>query len=286
MKQSLAPAVAVVLLSLVATRSAADGDTELPMKAPAPPAASVTAAPNAGATATLPDGRALLRAFVAASGGVKGLEGIENAIVRSTYAVPAQSMEGTITIAFAKPDKIRSTGEMGGLGKIEQGFDGTTGWAIDPMSGPRILEGLQLDQLRNSETNIFNLQSLDAQYEEVETLGRAPFAGKEAWEVRLVADGRPSTAYFDAETGLMIGMKTTVASQVGVIPAVITLSDYKTFGKLKLASRSMQSVLGGMIEATSTIDAIDFNVPADELPSFTPPPEILALKAAEVDTEE
>ena len=268
--------LAFALLPLVALADSPGGGDEIPMKTKA--GASTTAAP--ASAEAMPDGRSLLRAHVAACGGADALEGIQNAVVTSTYAVPAQSMKGTIAIAFARPDKILSRGEMTGVGRIEQGYDGTTGWEINALTGPRLLGSLELEQLRNSESNVFNLQDLDRLYAKAQTTGRTEFAGKQAWEVTLTsASGRETIAYFDPSSSLMTGMKTTVASQLGEIPATITLSDYKSFGKLKLPTRSSQSLLNGMVEATSTIDSVEMNVGAGKLPSFAPPAEIQELLA-------
>jgi hypothetical protein len=275
----------VLLLALaLAPASLADspGGDELPMKAKSKTtegdAAAVT--PAAAPEQALPSGRSLLRAHVEASGGTKALENVQNAVVTAGYAIPAQNMSGTITIAFARPDKILSRGEMTGVGRMEQGFDGTTGWEINALTGPRLLGSLELEQLRNSESNVFNLESLERLYADATTVGRGTFAGRPAWEVRLTSTtGRETTAWFDAATSLMIGMKTTVASQLGEIPATITLSDYKSFGGMKLPTKSTQSLLNGVVEATSTIQGVELNVPAERLPSFAPPAEILELKA-------
>lgn len=279
------PILLAVGLALTVALPALAGEA-LPMKskAPAAGAATAAAAPVTAPATGLPDGRALLRAYTEACGGMKALDGIDSAVVSATYSVPAQGMSGKLTIAFARPDKIRSIGEMSGIGRIEQGYDGTTGWESNPLTGPRLLGEAELEQLRTSETNVFNLQSLDELYTEAETLGKETFGGAEAWKVRLVGrSGNESEAYFDPSSGYMIGMKTTVASQLGQIPAVITLSDYKSFGKLKLPARSKQSLLGGAVEATSTIESVEYNPPAAKLPSFDPPPEIVALKT-DVDT--
>lgn len=285
-------ALALVLLPLALAARADEPDDALPMKAHGPKASASAAAaaadsaeaPSTRSLSALPDGRALLRAYVEACGGASALAGVDNAVITTKYAIEAQSMSGDLTLAFARPDKMRSTGELGDIGRIEQGYDGATGWEINPMTGPRLLEAREIEQLRSAETNIFNLANMDTLYQKAETLGAKPFAGADAWEVRLVGSGgRETIAYFDRGSGLMTGLKTTVASQLGEIPATITLSDYKAYscpgGKLLLPSRSTQSVLEGMIEAVTTIEKVELNVAADRLPSFAPPPEIEALRA-------
>jgi hypothetical protein len=277
--------LALVLASLALAARADDPSDTLPMKARSPKAEAAASADasTARSPSALPDGRALLRAHVEACGGASALRGVDNAVITTKYAIAAQSMSGDVTMAFARPDRMRSTCDLGELGRIEQGYDGATGWEINPMTGPRLLEARELEQLKSAETNIFNLANMDRLYQKAETLGAKPFAGAEAWEVRLIGSGgRETIAYFDRASGLITGLKTTVSSQVGEIPATITLSDYKAFsgpgGKLLLPTRSTQSVLEGMIEAVTTIENVELNVPADRLPSFAPPPEIEALR--------
>ena len=45
------------------------------------------------------------------------------------------------------PNKMQMMTTIPGVGAIQVGFDGTTGWSVDPMQGPRVLAGkeAQLD---------------------------------------------------------------------------------------------------------------------------------------------
>ncbi len=276
----------LVLVALGAAPGALAANAKKPpgAKGAQPPATAPTTddtgAPTAVAQPT-PDGHALLRAYVAACGGLEALRGISNAIVTARYSVAAQGLSGSVRIAFARPDRILSVAAIEGVGTVSQGYDGTTGWESNPMTGPRLLSDLELEQLRASESNVFNLESIDKLYPTAEVAGRAEFKGAPAWKVRLVtAAGRESIAYFDMASGLMTGMEASVASALGNIPAVITLGDYKPFGRIKLPVNSTQSLMGGLVEAVSTIESVEFDVPAGKLPSFAPPPDVAALMGA------
>ena len=48
-------------------------------------------------------------------------------------------MSGDLEISQARPNKTMMRINVTGIGQIEQGFDGTTGWSINPMQGPRVM---------------------------------------------------------------------------------------------------------------------------------------------------
>lgn len=266
------PRIAPLLaLTLLAPTCAAAQDLRVTPVAPAPPAA-----------AARPDGRALLARFREKSVLDPKAASIRNAIVTSTYAVEAQGLSGDIVIAYARPGKVCSHADMKDIGRIEQCFDGSIGWENSPLSGARRLSASEVTQLQDSDDNVLTVTEIESRYAKAETVGRATFGGKDAWEVRLVTpSGQESTAYFDAESGLLVGSKATVASQLGSIPAEITLGDYKPFGPLLVPTTSTQSLMGGVVTAVTRIVSIEYDVPAERLPSFTPPPEILAAAGPE-----
>ena len=267
----------LLALALLASTSAASEDLRI---TPAPPAAAPAAAlpspaNDAPAKDALPEGRALLAKFRALSVLDPKAASIRNAIVTSTYAVDAQGISGTIVIAYARPGKVCSIAEMKDIGRIEQCYDGKIGWESNPLSGSRRLSDAEISQLQDSDDNVLTVTEIESRYRKAETLARTTFAGKDAYEVRLVTtSGQESTAYFDAATGLLIGSKATVASELGSIPAEITLSDYKAFGPLRLPATSSQSLMGGVVKATSSIVSIEYDVAPDRLPSFVPPADL------------
>jgi hypothetical protein len=85
------------------------------------------------------------------------------------------------------------------------------------------------------------------------------------------------TALFDVETGLQVGMTMDVVSPMGKMRVVASMSDYKDFGGIKLATRTVVKTMG--IEQLLLLDSAQWDV--TELPSFSPPPDLLRAAASE-----
>ena len=262
-------ALAALLVSCVAVYA----DPAIPMKAARSAAPAEASAVTAGtAESALPDGRALLRQFINACGGVNAFAKVQNLEMRGTLAIPAQGMSGSIVIYQAKPNKVLAVTELGPI-KMEQGFDGTTGWARDPVQGPRILEGAELEQLKSSggEIEVFGYSNPDEYFTSATTLARTTFESKDAWKVALTTKGGEKLiAYFDPATMLQLGLETTINSAMGEIPIVVSMSDWRDFSGMKMPAKLTQNMMG--MAAFTTIDAMNVNI--SDLPSFAPPTEV------------
>src|SRR6185369_17869689 len=150
-----------------------------------------------GSQAVLPDGRVILRKFVEACGGEAVFKKIENLALTGTLSIPAQGMSGSLAVYQARPDRVLAVTELGPI-KMEEGYDGTTGWARDPIQGPRILKGDELDQLKSGggEIEVFGYANSDDYFTVAKTLERTTFDGKEALKVALETKaGDKMTAY-------------------------------------------------------------------------------------------
>jgi hypothetical protein len=108
------------------------------------------------------------------------------------------------------------------------------------------------------------------------TLARSEFDGKSAYKVRVVyGSGNEQIEYFDAVTGLQIGVESARAMPGGVVQSTSVLRDYRKFGALLQAGTLIQRALG--FEQVITVTSCEYNVvPAT---AFEPPAEIRALSA-------
>src|SRR5688500_5583548 len=123
MIRRLLPALACLLLAQLALGA---DSTAVAASTPATPV------PTATTTGPLPDARQILRDFLAASGGAKALEAMQNVVIDGTQSAPAMGISGKLQIHIARPNLLLVRGELQGIGKIEQGYDGKIGWDINP----------------------------------------------------------------------------------------------------------------------------------------------------------
>jgi len=270
MNRSLLPALASLLLAHLSLAAE-------PMHVTTPSPAKTADAAAAAPTGALPDARKILRDFLDASGGAKALDAMKNLVIEGTQSAPAMGISGTVKVYLSRPNMVLVNGDLEGIGKIEQGYDGKIGWDINPMTGARIVEGTELDDIKRMFDEMLGMSDIDKLYPTAKTLGREPFEGKDAWKVLLgTPTGREVTAYFDPDTKLQVGMEMKVPSPLGEIPAKVTFEDYAEFDGVKFPRTSRQTVMG--MAMVTKFDTIKTNVA--DFPKITPPPEILSLATA------
>jgi hypothetical protein len=173
----------------------------------------------------------------------------------------------------ARPDRLVLKISLGGLGEISTGYDGKVGWLLNPMTGPMLLQGKQLEQLRADSE--FDAPLHDpAGYRVLEIVGRVEFEGRPAYKLRaLRTSGDEDFEFYDVETGLLLGSMVTRESPMGAIKAVNVMGDYKPFDGLQIPTRQVQRLMG--TEQVLTITGVEFG--KVEASSFVPPPAIRAL---------
>src|SRR5215210_171185 len=70
-------------------------------------------------------------------------------ITKGAMSMPAAGMNATFEMTQVTPNQMSMVTTIPGMGEVLVGFDGTTAWAVDPMQGPRILSGAELNQAKD-----------------------------------------------------------------------------------------------------------------------------------------
>ena len=123
--------------------------------------------------------------------------------------MPAAGLSGKLEAFHAKPDKLVQRMSLPGIGDMEEGFDGTVGWSLSPLTGPTLLDGKQLEQRRFDAEFYEDLKSGD-RYTSITTVEKTTFEGRPAYRIRLVKKaGDEDIEFYDTETGLKIGPVST-----------------------------------------------------------------------------
>lgn len=240
-------------------------------------ALAVAAAAPTAATAQeggkLPTAKEVVDKYVAAIGGKEALAKRQSARTKGTMSIPASGLKGTVEVLSARPDKLLVTIDLAGVGLTKTGYDGKVGWTTSPIMGPSLMEANQLDQIREQANFDSDLHDPE-RYKTMEVSGPVDFEGKKAYELKLDAkSGRVSTEYFDVESGLMIGSKSTESSALGDIEVVTQLEGYKKQGDLLLATKTIQKLSGIEISMEMT----EFEFDKVDPKAFDLPEEIRAL---------
>ncbi len=231
-----------------------------------------TAAPaEAAPAADLPDARALLKKYVEV-GGYEKLRETKNQAMVGTFAVPAQGLEAAMKGWAAAPNLILVSVNIPGMGEAIEGFDGTRGWSVDPVSGPNLKDG-DLAAQAAFDADYFDV--LDpTRFVEATTLAREDFHGTAAYKVRLKPRvGAEMTAWYGVESGLELGQETVQPTPMGDIPVATRNLEYREFNGMQFPTRMEQTMMG-MTQVIS-IDSIEFDV--DPAPDFAPPQAVQEL---------
>jgi len=249
--------------------------------APAAPARPATPAAPAGPRAIAfegekPSAKEIFTKHLDAIGGAKAMKSKESMVAIGSMEIPAAQLKGSMRTVARVPASVVIAMDLPGIGATSSGFDGTTGWTVDPMRGPSIMGAKEVAQVRRDGDFLRDLRL--AEEPEGEVTGLFDFDGKPCWAVTVPGrDGAAATQnYYERETGLMRGMSMTASTPMGELPVTVVTDEYKDFGGIKLATRTTTKVMGQV--QVMTVDAVEWNSAKDS--DFDLPAEIKALRDA------
>ena len=271
-KWIVALAVTVCATSLLYAQAPAPAPAK-PSLPPAPKPMSPTAAKPATGDPSLPSARSILDKYVQAIGGRKAILAHSSSHATGTFSVVSAGISGAIEIFNAKPAKTFVKTNIGGIGEILEGFDGTYGWGISPMTGPSLAEGAELEQKRFDADFYSDLHD-PARYTSMTTVEKTTFEGRPVYKLSLVKKiGGEDIEYFDTETGYKIGTTGSREGPMGPMNITVSQTDYRKFGDVMVPTTLKQSVSG--VSNVITITSMEFDtVPP---PTFDVPDRIKAL---------
>lgn len=256
----------LILLSLLifVAGSVFGQKTDPPKTPPAKPAGETK--PEA---AKLPSVSEILAKYVKALGGREANEKIKSRLLKGTVELSPMGIKGTAEIYSSAPDKNIIILNIGAIGEIRDGFDGTTAWAINPIQGNRDKTGVELLQVKLA-SNFYREINLDKLYPKMEVKGIEKVADKDAYVVVATPDGIPAeTFYFDTVSGLMVRSDSTAVSPESNNTATKTFyEDYRDVDGVKTPFKT-RSILPQFeiitvvteVKNNAVIDAAKFSKP-------------------------
>jgi len=222
----------------------------------------------------LPKAETILDKYVEVTGGKAAYQKIHSEIQTGTLEITAMGIKGKATAWRAEPNKTYTEIELEGIGKMQDGTDGTVAWSLSAMQGPHVKEGAEksMAMIQSKFQSEVNWRDL---YKKVETTGLETVDGKECYKVVMTpSEGKPITQYFDKQSNLMVKMSMTTQSPMGEIDVESFASDYRKEGDILMPHKMRQSAAGQ--EFTMTVESVQYN---PEMPKnrFDLPDEIKAL---------
>lgn len=255
------------LLALGLFAAPARADLEKKPEAKSEPAAA--AKPDG----KLPPAREILDRFVKESGGREAFLKHTSQSAKGKLSTPGQEIEGALEVHAAKPDKMLIKVDLGGIGKIVSGYDGKVGWSMNPLTGPTVMEGKALQQMKY-QSDFYNVLHEDKNFKSMETVDKTVFEGEECYKIKLVqVNGDESTEFYSVKTGLERGSVASQESPFGPVNVTSVVSDYKKFADTVLPTKVSQKMSG--VEQIMKIDEVEFDKTPESV--FELPKEIKTL---------
>jgi len=235
-------------------------------------AIAAIAAPAPTLAQDLPDANDLIASYVAAIGGPERYDG-QSSVSQGTFSMPAMGMEGSFVLVQRYPNQMRMDVSLPGIGEIHSGYTGEVGWSVNPFTGAQLMEGAELEQIREQASIAASLRDPSV-VPGRETVEQAEFGGEACWRVKLTwASGRESHDCYSVDSGLLIASESVQASPMGDVPSVTLFRDYREFDGRRMPTRMIQSVMGQ--EQVMVIETVEYGEVSDE--RVAPPQQIRAL---------
>jgi hypothetical protein len=242
------------------------------LSAPLLAQAPAAKAPAKPAAAELPDARVIVDRHIKAVGGRDAILAHKSMHASGTLSMPSNGINGPVDIYGAAPDHVMVRTSITGIGEIVDAYDGKTGWSINPMTGPSLKSGKELEQTKLDAD--FYSELRDPKNYTLKTIEKTTFDGRDCYKVSVKrSDGSEDFDFYDVATGLRAGSINTRETQMGEMVISNVESSYKKFGTLTQATVLTQKMMN--VEQKITIEAIEYDKVDPSV--FVPPASIKAL---------
>lgn len=228
--------------------------------------------------ADLPDARKLMDAHIAASGGREAVAKSGEGTSKVQMEIVENGMKVEMTMYGRGADRAFVM-TVPGAGDFRSGYTGGVAWGMDPMNGPRLLQGVEREQ---------QIEQSDARYTvrdpsviaSAKTVALSESEGRPCYRVEIKwVSGRSTAECYSSENGLLLSTESTTATPMGEMKQTSHMSDYRQYGDVK-APAKMKVLTAGMTQLL-TILSVDPTPPAAEVFALPPAIEALVKKAAE-----
>lgn len=170
----------------------------------------------------------ILDRYVESVGGSAPLARIRTRVTEQEIEVPANGVKYRATQSQKLPNLMLVEQNLPGLGRMTQGFDGTTGWSNSEVQGYRVLKGLELRQFTEN-ADLRSAARLPERCPLRRWLGPREVEGKPAVALLLATmQGPAGTFYFSESDGHLLRVESGVsAGQEGALSVVFDFSDFR-----------------------------------------------------------
>lgn len=206
-------------------------------------AALQIAGAQTAALPVLPPAAGILAKYAAAVGSPAYLAA-KAIVTKGGMSMPAAGLNASFEMTQISPNLMKMTTTIPGMGEVQVGYDGTTAWAMDPMQGPRVLAGKELDQMKDEADRRASVRSPEM-FSAMQTVADTTMNSERCYLVKLTwKSGRESQDCYSQATGLMVSSSSVQKTAMGDIPVLTMFSEYKKFGDITVPTKTVQELMG------------------------------------------
>ena len=193
--------------------------------------------------AELPAARKLIDAHVAAVGGREAALASTDGSIKSTMEIVEAGMKGDI-LMFSRGEDRLLTIALPAMGETKMGRTGGVVWSIDAMTGPRVLEGKERQQLDEQFDPLYAMRDASL-VDTATTTALADSEGRPCYRVEIKWKSGSDTAdCYSTENGLLLSTESTASTPMGELKQVSHLSEYTSYGKSQAPKVTKVKVAG------------------------------------------
>jgi len=218
--------------------------------------------------AKTPTVQKILAKYIKAIGGRTANKKVKSRSAIGTIELAPMGIKGTFESFAAAPDKSLIKMSLAGVGEIIEGYDGKTAWSVNPISGSRDKQGVELAQSALT-YNFYRGISLDKLYQKMELKGVEKVGADDAYVIVATRGDLPSeTFYFSAKTGLLVRQDGTSETPEGKMPTKTFFEDFRDVDGVKTPFKS-RSILP-QFEVVTVVTEVKQNIAVDDAKFIKP----------------
>lgn len=225
-------------------------------------------APSLAAAQALPPASELIAKWAKATNADEW-KAHKSARMKAAFDLPAAGISANMEIVSIFPNQMASRVDIPGMGEMRTGFDGTTAWSNNPMQGPSILSGPQLDAAKE-DNDPANYSRMSPAITASETVEKTTLGGAECYKVKHTwKSGKTSFDCFSTADGMITWSQSKSVTPMGEVETTTTFANYKDWGGTKRATTTTIDQMGQQIIITvqgyewDNVEAKEIELPAE-----------------------
>jgi predicted Zn-dependent peptidase len=193
----------------------------------------------------------VINGYINAIGGQENLAKVKDISIMMSASISGMPMEATAKTLKKRPNLFLTEMNVVGFGTVQKVyFDGTKG-ETSGMQGSAVLEGDELEEIKNQGAFFGESEYLSNGYE-LNLVAINMVDGEEAYTLEVDKNGEVQTEYYSVKTGLKLREEATTEGPEGEMTVSRDYSDYRAVNGVMLPFKTNMSQGAQKIEMITT----------------------------------